>query len=196
MPSERQSWNQRYSRGTHGPSGPDAFFLQACERFAKPLFPAAGDALDVAGGTWRHAIWLAQQGWRVSLIDISDVAIQQARQNAERAGVRLNCAVEDMNAAPLAPARYDLVAVFFYLERQIFRPLIATLRPGGLLIFKTYTSQARERGVGPSHPLHLLQKDELLRAFSGQLHILHHSEPPGSVIAELVARKPSSTMAP
>jgi tellurite methyltransferase len=196
MSTERQSWNQRYSRGSHGPSQPDGFFLQAYSQFVEPLFPAAGDAMDIAGGTGRHAIWLAQQGWRVSLVDISDIAIQQARQNAERAGVRLNCVVEDMNAAPLAPARYDLLVVFFYLERGIFRPLIETLRPGGLLIFKTYTSQAAERGVGPSHPMHLLQKDELLRAFSDRLHILHHSEPPGSVTAELVARKPSSTMAP
>jgi tellurite methyltransferase len=52
---------------------------------------------------------------------------------------------------------------------------VRALKPGGILIYKTYTAeQLRFRG-GPRHPLHLLKHNELLRAFSG-LRVLHYRE--------------------
>ena len=51
--------------------------------------PSEGKALDVAGGTGRHAIWLAQRGLDVSLVDVSSEALRQAAIRASEAGVEL-----------------------------------------------------------------------------------------------------------
>jgi SAM-dependent methyltransferase len=153
------------------------------------LFPNGGDALDVAGGVGRHAIWLAKRRWRVLLSDISDVGIAQARDNARRARVKIHCRVEDLTTADLGSNVYDLAVVFFYLERKIFPDLERALRPGGLLIYKTYTQEAPRRGGGPSHPMYLLAANELLKTF-GRLQTLYYREPvTGKAVAEFVGRK-------
>jgi hypothetical protein len=65
--------------------------------------------------------------------------------------------------------------VFFYLERKLFPTLLKALKPGGLLIYKTYTVDQLRFPGGPRHPLHLLKHNELLRAFRG-LRVLHYRE--------------------
>ena len=67
--------------------------------------------------------------------------------------------------------------------------LINALRPGGVLIYKTYTELQPRLGKGPTHPMHLLKQNELLRAFS-QLNVLHYEETiRDRGVAQLVARK-------
>ncbi|HEY4961339.1 MAG TPA: hypothetical protein VII29_10815, partial [Terriglobales bacterium] len=67
--------------------------------------------------------------------------------------------------------------------------IAAALRPGGILIYKTYTSEQQNLSRGPTHPMHLLQSGELQRAFA-DLEILHYSETVADkAVAELVARK-------
>jgi len=61
---------------------PDSLLARAFSKFIRPLFPAGENALDLAGGGGRHAIWLARQGWEVTLIDISETGVEQARQKA------------------------------------------------------------------------------------------------------------------
>ncbi len=78
--------------------------------------------------------------------------------------------------------------VFFYLERKIFRELLQAIRPGGLLIYKTYTSVEAKLN-GPKNPAHLLEPGELLRLVAG-LRVLHYREELAEkATAELVARK-------
>jgi hypothetical protein len=58
-----------------------------------------------------------------------------------------------------------------------------------LLVFKTYTREQLKLGGGPSHPMHLLEPNELLRAF-GDMRVLHYRETvKDKAVAELVARK-------
>ena len=45
-----------------------------------------GRALDIGAGEGADAIWLAQRGWTVTAVDISGVALQRARAEAERHG--------------------------------------------------------------------------------------------------------------
>ena len=67
---ERQDWNRRYSDGSHASFEPDPFLNSAYDDFIQPLFPKSGSALDIAGGTGRHAIWLAELRWKVTVVDI------------------------------------------------------------------------------------------------------------------------------
>lgn len=188
---ERAAWNQRYRDGSHGGSGPDRFLVASHAEFIQPLFPVGGAALDVAGGAGRHALYLAERGWRVTLADISDVGLERARAAAEQRAARLDFIAGDTRDIDFGAERFDLVLVFFYLERDIFLKLSAALRPSGLLIYKTYTHEHEKFAAHRlSHPMYFLRDNELLRAFPG-LRVLHYYE---SVrergIAELVARKP------
>jgi len=75
----KSHWDLKYERGLPSLTGPDPFFLSAYERFVKPSFPNAGSAVDLACGLGRHALWLASREWRVSGVDLSDVAIEKLR---------------------------------------------------------------------------------------------------------------------
>jgi len=176
---ERDLWNQEYSRGTHASREPDPFLLSAFRDFVEPLHPQPGRALDLAGGTGRHALWLAEKGWRVTVVDVSEVALAQLQRNSESRGLEIQSVAADLSTAAarkqLVTQRYDLVLVFFYLERKLFPALVRALKPGGLLIYKTYTVEQLRFTGGPRHPLHLLKPNELLRAFRG-LRVLHYRE--------------------
>lgn len=186
---ERETWNRRYREGSHSSLKPDPLLEEAYENYVAPLCPRPGTALDVAGGVGRHAMWLARRGWRVTLTDISEVGLSQARENAGAVGDQIEFVQADMKNFKAGRRRYELVLVFFYLERKIFPELVKALRPGGLLIYKTYTREQRGFQGGPRHPLHLLGENELLRAFSA-LRVLHYSETiRDRGVAELVGRK-------
>jgi len=204
---EKTSWNRKYSEGSHGSLDPDPLLVSAHREYLSST--ASGIALDVAGGVGRHAIWLAERRWRVKLVDISEVAIDLARKNARKAlGAEaeslITAEVRDLNLEPgfgqdPGHAQYDLVLVFFYLQRELFPALISALKPGGILIYKTYTTvqqriaaEASKSGTGksgPSHPMFLLEPNELLRVFQ-ELRILHYHETVADKgVAELVGRK-------
>jgi SAM-dependent methyltransferase len=185
----RIDWNQRYAEGSHASLDPDPFFVRAYHEFVEPRFKYVGRALDLAGGVGRHAIYLAERGWLVTLMDISEVALKQARRQAEHLDAHIFAEQVDLTEAQLPEDAFDLIAVFFYLERGLLPQIAAALRPGGMLIYKTYTTEQREFGGGPSHPMHLLQSGELQSAFA-ELEVLHFSESvTDKAVAELVARK-------
>jgi len=187
---EKAAWNKKYSEGSHGSLQPDPFLVMAYEEFLSAASP--GLALDVAGGVGRHAIWLAQRGWRVKLVDISEAGVKQAEENAKQTGTASSIAIEvrDLNSGQdIGREQYDLVVVFFFLQRQLFPALAAAIKPGGHLIYKTYTTEQSRFAGGPSHPMFLLQPNELLHAFPS-LRVLHYHETiQERGVAELVARK-------
>jgi SAM-dependent methyltransferase len=186
---ERDKWNQRYVEGTHGTSPPDSLLIQAFDRYIEPLFPHAGRALDIAGGTGRHAIFLADKGWQVTLTDIAEAGIVNARKNAGNLASRIEFRVEDLTRFDGSNASYDLILVFFFLRREMFGELVKALKPGGLLIWKGYTRGQAKFGGGPTNPDYLFAENELLHAFP-ELQVLHYAELIRDCgLAEFVGRK-------
>lgn len=196
---EKALWNQKYREKSHSSLEPDPLLVSAYQEFLGGREP--GSALDVAGGVGRHSIWLAQRGWSARMLDISEVGIGMARESVQRElgshgkEVLVTAEVADLNATKeLGREKYDLVLVFFYLQRELFPALISALKPGGLVIYKTYTTEQRRfsggsSNRGPSHPMFLLEPNELLRAFAS-LRVLHYHETVAEKgLAELVARK-------
>jgi len=187
---EKTLWDKKYRERSHSSLEPDPFLVSAYNEFLSGS--SSGLALDVAGGVGRHSIWLAKRGWRVKLLDISDVGIKQAMANAESTGTASSIfsEVRDLNIMQdLGQEQYDLVIVFFFLQRELFPALISALKPNGLLIYKTYTAEQKNFAGGPSHPMFLLEPNELLRAFAS-LRVLHYHETIRERgVAELVARK-------
>ena len=128
-------WNERYRRGeeTFGfePSSP----LPAAIAGRAP-----GLALDLASGAGRHAIYLAERGWRVVAVDGADAGVELMRAEAARRGLadRITAHVADLMSRPrgftLAPDAYDLVCDFYFLDRTLFDDIRAAVRPGGLFV--------------------------------------------------------------
>lgn len=189
---ERATWDQRYGEGSYDVREPNRFLPYAFGEFIAPLFPRPGVALDLAGGTGRHALFLAEGGWRVTLMDISQVAIDRARAAAAERGVSgVDFVVGDARALDFGRSRYDLVVVTFYLERELFPKIAAVLRPGGLVVYKTFTRENERFAVkGTSHPEYFLASNELLSAFPGFAILHYHESMREKGMAELVARKP------
>ena len=187
---ERASWNRRYREGSHADFEPDPFLLTAYDEFISPLYAKGGAALDIAGGLGRHAIWLAELRWKVTVVDISEVAFQKAKDKAEERDVKIDFLVRDLRQFDPGREKFDMVLVFFYLQRDLFPLLLNSLKPGGLLVYKTYTEEHKKLAKGPKHPEYFLQPNELLHSFL-RLKVLSYRETMvDSGVAELVAQKP------
>jgi len=188
----RLDWDQRYREGAHKWRQPDPFLLSAYRKFIAAGRRQPGRALDVAGGVGRHALWLARRGWQVTVADISGVGLEEAGRRARKAGVKVELLARDLRSGRLPRGRFDLVLVFFFLERKLFPALARALKPGGILLYKTYTLPQRKLNTGgPKDPRFLLKKGELRRAFR-DLQVLSYREVVGEkAVAELVAQKPT-----
>ena len=189
---------------------PDEFFVAAHQEYIAPLLearaaqivgrhdrPALGGtlhALDVAAGAGRHGLWLAERGWNVSFVDAAAEGLEIARKHSLGRNVEVEFVRRDLELVHAAESerwaqQFDLVLVFFYLQRSLFPVLADALKPGGLLLYKTYTDEQRKFGGGPSNPEYLLRPGELLRAFP-TLRVLHYHETVTEHgVAELVATK-------
>ncbi|QGG40529.1 class I SAM-dependent methyltransferase [Aeromicrobium yanjiei] len=102
---------------------------------------APGRALDVGAGEGADAIWLARQGWTVTALDVSQVALDKAARHAVDAGVadRITWQRVDLSSWLGDPGAYDLVsAQFMYLPQPalttLYRQLGAAVAPGGTLL--------------------------------------------------------------
>jgi len=199
-PEEKIKWDARYRDRPESWTEPDDFLVRAYDQFLQSQ--PAGLALDLAGGAGRNSTYLLERGWNVTLMDISQVGLGLAREKASSLENReaqspsavalgsLHTERADLNAITgLGTDRYDLIVAFYFLRRELFPALICALKPGGILIYRTYTIDRMNVAGGPGDPAYLLQPDELRQAFHS-LEILHYNEiRTGKAAAELVARK-------
>lgn len=187
--TERERWNRKYRENPGAWLEPDPFLAWAFSKHIKPLFPQGGSAVDFAGGAGRHAIWLAKQGWDVTLIDLSETGVELARQNAGLLASHIHFVVDDLTQFQASQTQFDLVMGFFYLERKIFPEIVKAVRPGGVLLYKTYTVDQSKLSSGPKDASHLLAPGELVRLARGT-RVLHYCEKvEEKATAEIVARK-------
>jgi SAM-dependent methyltransferase len=156
-----------------------------------------GPILDVACGSGRNALPLARAGLPVLGLDRSRERLASLRSSAAREqlplfGVRADLEAE--GSIPIATASAGAVVVFRYLHRPLAPELERVLRPGGLLVYETFTVRHREVAEHPRNPAFLLQPGELPALFPA-LETLHYEEasvstPHPAAVARLVARKP------
>lgn len=147
---------------------------------------SGGLAVDLATGRGSGAVWLAQRDYRVLAVDISRVAVSQARARAGEAGRSNVLFVQaDLDDWCLPPRSVDLITVFRFLDRRLFNMISRALRPGGLLFYQTRTVGWLARAPGAS-PTYLLRRGELLR-LSRDLSVVAYLETEWH--AALVARR-------
>jgi len=127
------------------------------QRFSH-LVPEGGPVLDVACGQGRHVHWFAQRGHPCLGIDRSEQALAALPPSARRL-----CADIEQGAWPLPGAQFAAVIVTNYLWRALLPTLVASVAPGGVLLYETF-ADGNARFGKPSRPDFLLQPGELLRA--------------------------------
>lgn len=165
-----------------------------------------GRALDLAAGAGRNAVFLATKGWRVLGVDSSRVALEQAENLARERGLAVHWLASlgrgilpkpaglwlleaDLERLRLPEAQFELLICFNYLQRSLLPAIERALRPGGMLVYETYTRDQLGFSHGPHNPEYLLRPAELRQAFRG-LDILFYREfCTGKGMASLVARK-------
>jgi tellurite methyltransferase len=165
---DRHRWNTRYREQT-GASEPSRFLQSLAERL-----PKSGRALDVAGGRGHEALWLARRGLDVTLLDVSDVALERAAAAAREAGIVLRVQRIDLETEPLPRGPYDVVLCLNFLWRPLFTAFAQVLSPGGLLIFAQPTRSNLQRNPHPSARF-LLEDGELPGLLQG-LKIVSYTE--------------------
>ena len=182
---EREKWDRRY----RDPEPPTTEPSELVTGLA-PLLPTKGQALDVAGGAGRHAIWLAQRGLDVTVADISRVGLALARQRAQAVGLDIRTQGVDFETEPIPPGPWDLILCVHFLERCLFPQFAESLRGGGVLVYLHPTRTNLERHAKPPAPF-LLEEGEL-RELAAGLDIIRYDEAwraDGRHQALLVARR-------
>jgi len=126
---QRAHWDLKYEQGLTSLTQPDPFFISAYEQFVDQFFPNAGEALDLACGLGRHALWLASRNWRVTALDLSDVAIGKLNKAALKLDVNLDLLVGDATEYKFEPTRFDVIVLFYHLDRNLFPKMVSALKP-------------------------------------------------------------------
>jgi dihydroneopterin aldolase len=177
---------------------PARFLLQQLHRIPK------GAVLDVASGAGRNALFLAAQGYQVDAVDRDPDALAGLSSVARKASLAaITTRAMDLepptpSAPDLGKEAYEAVIVFFYLYRSLFPSLMEALKPGGVLVYETFTIENYFHHKHPRRWEFCLAHNELLRLTSS-LQVLHYDEGEhegsngaGRVYtARLVAQKPA-----
>jgi len=148
-----RDWNENYATGETpwDSDAPDPELVAAVERGAV----RAGRALDVGCGTGTNALWLASQGFDVLGVDLSPLAIEQARAKAGTSGGCRFAVCDFLQAPPDGP--FDIVFdrgcfhVFDDAERRArFAERVAgLLAPGGRWLSLIGSTEGGPRDFGP-----------------------------------------------
>ena len=124
------------------------------------LVKAQGRVLDVACGHGRHAYWFYGLNHTLTLVDRAQEAIDSIAIPAQ-ACEKVVADIEN-GPWPLTGRQFDAVVVTHYLWRPLMSTLLASVAPGGVLIYETFTSGNETVGK-PSRPDFLLRAGELLQ---------------------------------
>jgi tellurite methyltransferase len=185
-------WSARAVKGAEPEASP--FLLAELDRLRGA---ARGPVLDVACGAGRNAWPVAALGRRVVGVDRDPRALARLAAEARRRTLSvsaLRADIESGHELPFRPGVFAAVLVFRFLFRPLAPALAAALRPGGLLIYETFTLDQMDLAQGPRNPSFLLEPGELPKLFPELLVLrheeLHLNEPRPQALARLVARRP------
>lgn len=165
---EATDWDRRYS-------ATELVWTATPNRFVVAELSGlpAGRALDLAAGEGRNAVWLAEQGWQVTAVDFSTVALAKGRQLAQARGVTVDWVAADLRDYQPAHAAFDLVLVAYLQLRGadlagVLHRAAGALAPGGTLLVVAHDVANLTDGIGgPQDPAVLCTPDSVAGELSG-----------------------------
>lgn len=141
-------WNQRYNQPDYAfGKKPNDFLVEVMEQIPK------GRVLCLAEGEGRNAVYLAQQGCRVTAVDASHVGLTKARKLAAEVGVELETITSDLATFEIQPETWDAIVSIFchlppHLRAQVHRQSVVGLRPEGAFVLEAYRPRQLEFKTG------------------------------------------------
>jgi len=192
---EIRGWEERYRSREHPAEDFATAPVPLVAETAKRLPP--GRALDLACGTGRNALWLAQRGWSVTAVDGATTAIKILRRRASLGGLAVDARVADLERGEykIEPSAWDLICISYYLQRDLFESAKQGLAPGGVLIAIVHIAAPGERPthhrLGPGELAGYFREWEILHRYEGPPNDPAHQRP----VAEIVARRPANRSA-
>jgi SAM-dependent methyltransferase len=202
MPSSQFDWDEKHRLASETPPPEPASIV----RELLPLLPR-GPALDIACGTGRHTLLLAARRQHVTALDWSgvglgilegrartmDLPVRRIRNfhkvtHSHHGGIEL--LQVDLERIELPEHSFDLILNIQYLQRSLFPQICRALRPGGVLLFETFTQAQLTFEGGPRNPAYLLEAGELRSAFLELRALFYRELRAGLGVASLIAQKP------
>lgn len=193
MKYSKEKWNLRWQEKASHPLSPDPWLLRAIP------FLSQGSVLDIACGRGRNALYLAERGFAVTGIDISDQGLKLLGQEAANRNLAVDLLQWDLESRVSLPqGPYDTISEFFYFQRSLLPVIKDILKPGGIAVLRTF-SKAGDFPGGPDNPDIVLNPGELLDIFAGWDILLHEegleqSRKTGGGLAGIVACKPKQKL--
>lgn len=194
---ERNRWNHYLLdatwRSTRFNVAPNTLLMETAQRYP------ASTALDVNMGEGRNALYLAQQGWQVTGVDIADQALAFAQQRAQELGVQLTTIGQNTDAFDWGVSQWDLIVLCYADEGMHVAKVQQALKPGGLLVFENFHTDINLlRGNDTSKPIGFASNALKVNYATAGFNILHYAEPIGVAdfsrethrLVQLVAQKP------
>ena len=159
----KEFWNKRFDKEEFiFGKEPNEYLVQQARVYLKPN----QKVLCIADGEGRNGVWLAKQGMQVTGFDVSDIALEKAKQFAKDHQVAIDYSLSDTDSFDWQENSYDAVIGIFIqfaepqMRARIFKQAHKALKPGGILILQGYTlKQLEYKTGGPSLKDHLYTED-------------------------------------
>jgi SAM-dependent methyltransferase len=194
-----EDWDERYAEDRQWSAEPNRLIAELLA--GQP----PGDAVDLAAGEGRHALWLAGLGWRVTAVDFSGAGL--ARGKAQPGADAVSWVRADVLGWSAAPASLDLVLVaYLHVPVDDTQALLARavdwLRPGGRLLVLGHDVDNIASGVGGPQDPAILHSVDRLRPIAQLLEVdrleqVPRETPAGTALDTLLwGRRPARGIAP
>ncbi len=159
--------------------------------FYQSILPQQGAALDLACGLGKNTLFLAQHGLMVTALDASREGLKKLEKSAKTFHLeeRITLLEADLDYFTLAESCFDLILVVRYLNRALFDGIEQALKPGGLLIYKTFNHNMLQK-MSEFNPAYTIETAELIAGFPGLNIVGSNRENSESEYAFIIGRKP------
>ena len=188
---DRKKWNSRYAEGAYARrTQPSELLVNAVEDWPEQ----AGRALDIACGAGRNALYMAERGFQVTAMDISDQALDGARRTAVERHLTVQWLEQDLDELTELDGVFGLICMVRYVNAPLLNLAVQSLAPEGLLVVEQHL-RTEAAVIGPNNPVFRVAPGELGRQAVG-LELIYHFEgvttdPDGRrvALARLIARR-------
>ncbi len=151
MESDRLKWNEKHA-GKTGNHPPDAYLVKQNQRLQM------GNALDIACGRGRNALYLARQGFQVTAVDLSEVALAALQRESSLADLSIRIIEADLDTMPAELSKINVntaIIINFKPTNLFLKSIPAILSNDGTLLWCSYNElQSAATGFSPHLALH------------------------------------------
>ena len=158
---KKAKWDKLYSNSKfiYG-KAPSKFLSQSYQ-----FIPFGSSVLDLGMGEGRNAVFLAQKGYQITGVDLSNIAVKKAQLLAKEFGVKIKTIVANLQDYEFPENSFDSIICFYWVDRKMLKRIHKWLKPGGVIIYEGYTLKHRAQEKEPDPVSYYLEEAELLKLF-------------------------------